>query len=107
MTAKYQTTIPQSIREALGIRAGDRVQFELEGERVVLRKLPDLAWDDLEAVSETLGEWASAADGEAYDNCLTLDRVRAGVETGMTYLERKAWLRKSNLGEFWGLKPPV
>lgn len=66
VTAKYQATIPQSIREVLGIEVGDRVQFEIEGERVVLSKLPDLDWDYLEAVSETLGEWASAADEEAY-----------------------------------------
>ena len=66
VTTKFQATIPQSIREALGINAGDRVQFEVEGERVVLTKLPDLDWEYLEAVSETLGEWASAADEEAY-----------------------------------------
>lgn len=66
VTTKYQATIPQSIREALGIGAGDRVQFEIDGERVILRKLPDLDWEYLEAVSETLGEWASEADEEAY-----------------------------------------
>ena len=66
VTTKYQATIPRSIREVLGIEVGDRVQFEIEDERVVLSKLPDLDWDYLEAVSETLGEWASAADEEAY-----------------------------------------
>ncbi|MEM9567597.1 MAG: AbrB/MazE/SpoVT family DNA-binding domain-containing protein [Cyanobacteria bacterium P01_E01_bin.34] len=66
VTTKYQATIPQTIRQALGINAGDRVQFEIEGDKVILRKLPDLDWDYLEAVSETLGEWASAADEEAY-----------------------------------------
>ncbi|MGK7913632.1 MAG: AbrB/MazE/SpoVT family DNA-binding domain-containing protein [Synechococcus sp.] len=66
VTTKYQATIPQTIRQALGINAGDRVQFEIEGDKVILRKLPDLDWEYLEAVSETLGEWASAADEEAY-----------------------------------------
>ncbi|MEO0801049.1 MAG: AbrB/MazE/SpoVT family DNA-binding domain-containing protein [Cyanobacteria bacterium J06642_2] len=66
VTSKFQATIPLPIRKALGIAAGDRVLFEIEGDRVVLKKLPDLDWDYLEAVSGTLGEWASAADEEAY-----------------------------------------
>ena len=39
LSTKGQVTIPKDIREALGIRPGDRVRFDLEaGERAVLQK---------------------------------------------------------------------
>ena len=39
MSTKGQITIPKDIREALGIRPGDKVRFDLEaGERAVLQK---------------------------------------------------------------------
>ena len=37
LTSKGQVTIPQEIREALGIRAGDRVSFVLRDDVVELR----------------------------------------------------------------------
>lgn len=39
VTTKGQITIPKEIREALGIREGDRLIFLIEGERVVIRKV--------------------------------------------------------------------
>ncbi len=41
ITTKGQITIPKEIREALGLREGDRVVFILEGERAVIRKVSD------------------------------------------------------------------
>jgi AbrB family looped-hinge helix DNA binding protein len=38
LTTRGQTTIPKSIREALGLQPGDRVEFTLEDERAVLRR---------------------------------------------------------------------
>ncbi|HUZ79701.1 MAG TPA: AbrB/MazE/SpoVT family DNA-binding domain-containing protein [Thermoplasmata archaeon] len=39
MSTKGQVTIPKDVRDALGVRPGDRVRFDLEGgERVILRK---------------------------------------------------------------------
>ena len=40
MTRKGQTTIPGEIREALGIKAGDRLEYEVEGDRVSVRVHP-------------------------------------------------------------------
>ena len=37
VTQKYQATIPQAIREKLAIEKGDRVIFEIEDEKVVLK----------------------------------------------------------------------
>ena len=67
-TTKYQVTLPQAVREKLGITQGDRIIFELEGERVYIRKLQPLDLDYLQSVSGTLDEWASAADQEAYSD---------------------------------------
>jgi AbrB family looped-hinge helix DNA binding protein len=38
LTTRGQTTIPKSIREALGLQPGDRVEFTLKDERAVLRR---------------------------------------------------------------------
>jgi AbrB family looped-hinge helix DNA binding protein len=40
VTTKGQVTIPRSVREALGIAAGDAVVFRVEGNRAVLAKTP-------------------------------------------------------------------
>ena len=68
VTQKYQATIPQAIREKLAIEKGDRVIFEIEDEKVVLKKLSSVDWEYLESVSATLSEWSSQADEEAYDD---------------------------------------
>jgi len=41
ITSKGQVTIPKEIREALGLREGDRIVFAIEGERAVIRKVSD------------------------------------------------------------------
>ncbi|HEY7616990.1 MAG TPA: AbrB/MazE/SpoVT family DNA-binding domain-containing protein [Terriglobales bacterium] len=37
ISSKGQITVPQEIRERLGLTAGDRVEFVMEGERTVIR----------------------------------------------------------------------
>jgi AbrB family looped-hinge helix DNA binding protein len=39
---KGQVTIPKPLREALGIRSGDRLAFELRGDTIRIRKDPEL-----------------------------------------------------------------
>ena len=58
VTTKGQVTIPKEIREALGLREGDRVLFILEGERAVIRKVSG------EKITEVLSRqkpWAEAS----------------------------------------------
>jgi AbrB family looped-hinge helix DNA binding protein len=38
LNTKHQTAIPVEVRRALGLRAGDRVEFSVEGSTVTLRK---------------------------------------------------------------------
>lgn len=42
VTGKGQTTIPGPIRKALGIKPGDRLTYDVEGDRVSIRIHPGL-----------------------------------------------------------------
>ena len=42
VTSKGQTTIPEKIRKALRIRPGDRLEYEVEGDRATIRVHPGL-----------------------------------------------------------------
>lgn len=63
LTSKAQTTIPQPVRTALGIRDGDEIVYEIKGDRVILRKLKTAPMDD---PFRTFDEWSSDADRRAY-----------------------------------------
>ena len=41
ITSKGQVTLPKAVRDALGLREGDRVVFRVDGERAVLARTPD------------------------------------------------------------------
>jgi AbrB family looped-hinge helix DNA binding protein len=66
LTSKYQTTIPQEVREFLLLQKGDEVIFEIENGQVVIRKATALDLDYLASVESTLSEWNSENDEEAY-----------------------------------------
>ena len=38
LTSKGQITVPRVVRERLGMKQGDRLEFALEGERVILQQ---------------------------------------------------------------------
>ncbi len=46
VTAGAQTTIPNSVREALGIEPGDKIEYSIEGDHVVIRRMDDDAGED-------------------------------------------------------------
>ena len=67
ITARGQATLPKRVREAAGLYAGDLIAFEVEGDRVTLRKVPTRGDDAyLRGLSQTLGEWESEEDEEAW-----------------------------------------
>lgn len=66
LTRKYQATIPEPVRTALGLEAGDSIAFDLEGNTVRVRKARPVDFAFARALEGTLQEWASAADDEAY-----------------------------------------
>lgn len=71
LTQKGQATIPAQVRNLLHLKAGDTVAFEIEKDRVFIRKAEPLDIHYAKALSSTLSdEWLSDDDGEAYDHLL-------------------------------------
>jgi bifunctional DNA-binding transcriptional regulator/antitoxin component of YhaV-PrlF toxin-antitoxin module len=67
ITAKGQTTIPQDVRLALKVAAGDLIAWEVGNDgTATVRRVQPMDLEYLRAVEGTLGEWAGAADEEAY-----------------------------------------
>jgi len=64
LTTKAQTTIPQPVRVALRLEAGDELAYEIVDERVILTKAKrGRKTDD---PFRTFSEWSSEADAKAY-----------------------------------------
>lgn len=67
ITSKGQTTIPQSVRTALGLAPGDSIVWEVGDDGVArVRRAAPLDVEYLRALEGTLHEWASEADEAAY-----------------------------------------
>lgn len=67
ITSKGQTTIPQAVRDALGVRPGDAIVWEVNRDGVArVRKVAPLDEEYLSAVEAGLSEWNCAEDEEAY-----------------------------------------
>lgn len=66
LTQKYQATIPAEVRRALGLKQGDVIQFDVDGERVTIRKQTRADRAFLKGLEAALSEWNSAYDDEAY-----------------------------------------
>ena len=65
LTTKSQTTIPQPVRAALGLRPGDEIAYRIDDGQVVLTKARSVREDD---PFKTFAEWDSDADRQAYAN---------------------------------------
>jgi antitoxin PrlF len=68
ISSKAQTTIPRAVRTALGLKQGDDLVYEIDGDRVVLSRRR--AHDPFEDPFALFTEWADEADS-VYD---VLDR---------------------------------
>ena len=67
VTAKGQATIPKCIREAAHIREGDMLAFDLDSNnRIIIRRIEPTIDSELLALQETLSEWNSPEDDEAW-----------------------------------------
>lgn len=67
ITAKGQTTIPQGVRTALHVGPGDFIAWEVGADgTATVRRVQPMDIEYLRAIEGTLGEWATAADEEAY-----------------------------------------
>ena len=69
LTVKNQTTIPKEIRNALQIKAGDRVFFEIRSNNeVVICKAQPFDYEFTKSLESTLNEWESDDDNKNYGN---------------------------------------
>jgi len=68
LTSKHQATVPAEVRAALGLRAGDAIEWEVDKKGVAMvRKARGIDWAWHHAVSKTLeAEWLSPEDEEAW-----------------------------------------
>ncbi|MBI5446915.1 MAG: AbrB/MazE/SpoVT family DNA-binding domain-containing protein [Deltaproteobacteria bacterium] len=66
ISAKGQVTIPKEVREELDLGPGDLVEYELREGVVVLRRLEPFDRAFHAALSETMDEWDTAEDEEAF-----------------------------------------
>jgi antitoxin PrlF len=69
LTSKAQTTIPQAVRLALGVGAGDKVAYAIEDGHVVLTKAQPEAPRRAAPFADpfaTFWEWNTPEDDEAF-----------------------------------------
>lgn len=66
LSVKGQVTIPKEIREAIGLQPGDMVAYSVENGVIILKRLQPFDSRFHAALSETMEEWASAEDDEAF-----------------------------------------
>jgi antitoxin PrlF len=69
LTSKSQTTLPQPVRAALGVKEGDEIAYAIEKGRVILTKAPTALprhGDPLEDPFSAFWEWDSEEDKEDY-----------------------------------------
>lgn len=66
VSSKGQVMLPLEIREALGIRRGDVLAFRADGQEAVITKVAPLDTGWHRALQNTLEEWHSPEDEEAF-----------------------------------------
>jgi antitoxin PrlF len=62
ISIKGQTTIPQEVREKLGVKAGDLIQYSFESNHLVLRKFSPDEVMELMGMQRELQDWLSEDD---------------------------------------------
>lgn len=68
LSSKGQVTIPGKVRDALGLRSGDFVAYEVRGKTAVIRKLGAFDAAFHRALTHTLDEWMSPEDEDAFND---------------------------------------
>ena len=68
ISIKGQVTIPVHIRKAMGIEPGDLIAYELQGKTVKLKRIEPFDAAYHSAIAETLQEWDSPEDDEAFND---------------------------------------
>lgn len=66
LSSKGQVTIPRPVRDRIGVKPGDTISYEMEGNVVTIKRVEpfDVAFHS--ALSMTLDEWTTKEDEEAF-----------------------------------------
>jgi antitoxin PrlF len=68
LTSESQTTVPDAVRDALGLQPGDALIYVIEDGQVRLKRLEREDVDDLRILQSTLDEWYGPEDSAAFDD---------------------------------------
>jgi AbrB family looped-hinge helix DNA binding protein len=68
LTSKHQATVPAEVRAALGLKAGDTIEWEVDQHGIArVRKADPIDWAWMKLSEESFAEdWLSPADEEAW-----------------------------------------
>lgn len=67
LTSKFQTTIPKDIRDKLNLKSGDTIVFKIVDDKtIVIKKAKNFDKEYLKATQNTLSEWESDEDEQAF-----------------------------------------
>ena len=66
ISSKGQVTIPRKVRETIGARPGDLIAYHVKGKVVTLRRIEPFDAAFHAALSQTLDEWTTSEDEEAF-----------------------------------------
>ncbi len=66
ISSKGQVTIPKQIRERLGVEPGDLIAYEIDNGVISIRRVESFDAAFHASLSDTLDEWDSPADDEAF-----------------------------------------
>ncbi len=66
LSAKGQVTIPKELRESIGLQPGDMVGYEVKNGVISLTRIEPFDAAFHAALSDTLDEWVTREDDEAF-----------------------------------------
>lgn len=66
ISSKGQVTVPKKVRETLGAALGDWIEYSVKGKVITLRKIDSFDRTFHDALTDTLTEWSSPEDEEAF-----------------------------------------
>ena len=66
ISRKGQVTIPKEVRKSIHAKAGDMIEYDIQDNVVLIRRVDPLDHSFHKALQETLTEWSSPEDEKAF-----------------------------------------